>query len=82
MSFTIKSKADIFKFALPLYDYLSQHGHMDEAKALGDLADDCYPQNDQALEAHRKAFQLIKETVHDLPPQYQRALEDALEIMI
>jgi len=31
MSFTIRTQIDVFKFALPLYDYLSQHGHTEEA---------------------------------------------------
>ncbi|MGI1659755.1 MAG: adenylate cyclase [Desulfitobacterium sp.] len=81
MSFTIKSKNDVFKFALPLHDYLSQHGKYEEAEALASLVDSCYPQNAQALEAHGKAFKQIRETITDLPPEYQQALDDALSVL-
>ncbi|MEN3004940.1 adenylate cyclase [Dehalobacterium formicoaceticum] len=81
MSFTIQSKTDVFKFALPLVDYLNQHGYEEEAKDLGNLVDSCFPEDEQALEAHRKAFRLIQEKVVDLPPAYRKALEDALEII-
>ena len=81
MSFTIKTQSDVFKFALPLYDYLSQHGHAEQAGALVILVDSCYPQDAQAIDAHRKAFAQIRETVHDLPSQYLLALEDALRVL-
>ena len=81
MSFTIKTTNDVFKFALPLYDYLSQHGHSKEAEALVSLVDSCYPQDAQALDAHRKAFKQIRELVKDLPPQYLLALDDALKVL-
>ena len=81
MSFTIKTQSDVFKFALPLYDYLSQHGHSEQAAALVKLVDSCYPQDAQAIDAHRKAFTQIRETVLDLPSQYQLALEDALRVL-
>ena len=81
MSFIIKTQSDVIKFALPLYDYLSQHGHTDEAEDLIELVDSCYPQNAQALEAHRRAFKQIRETVQDLPLEYIHALDEALLIL-
>jgi len=81
MSFTVRTPGDVFKFALPLYDYLNQNGHAEEANALAKVVDSCYPQDAQALEAHRRAFKQIQETVHDLPSQYQLALDDALGIL-
>lgn|GEM_PF-1808814 len=81
MSFIINNQKDIIKFALPLYDYLSQHGHADEAEDLINLVDSCYSQDAQALEAHRMAFKQIRETVHDLPLDYLHALDDALHIL-
>ncbi|SDI17173.1 adenylate cyclase [Desulfosporosinus hippei] len=81
MSFLIRTKGDVLKFALPLYDYLSQHGHAAEANAMANLVDSCYPQDTQAFDAYQRAFQQIRETVHDLPPQYLLALDDALRIL-
>lgn len=81
MSFTIKTQEDVFKFALPLYDYLSTNGHAEEARALDDLVDACFPNDTRALEAHRKAFNQIQESVHDLPIQYRLALESAIEVL-
>ena len=81
MSFTIKTQSDVFKFALSLYDYLSHHGNADEAEDLINLVDSCYPQAAQTLEAHRRAFKQIRETVHDLPLDYLHALDDALHIL-
>ncbi|MDO0825734.1 adenylate cyclase [Desulfosporosinus nitroreducens] len=81
MSFTVRTPGDVYKFALPLYDYLSQNGHAEEANALVKLVDSCYPQSAQALDAHRRAFKQIRETVPDLPLQYLLALDDALEIL-
>ncbi|MHB8072377.1 adenylate cyclase [Desulfosporosinus fructosivorans] len=81
MSFTIRTQGDVLKFALPLYDYLSQNGHAEEANALVKVVDSCYPQDAQALDAHRRAFKQIRETIHDLPSQYLLALDDALRIL-
>ena len=81
MAITLKTQSDVIKFALPLYDYLSQHGYANEAENLIKLADSCYPQNAQALEAHRKAYKQIRETVHDLPLDYLHALDQALLIL-
>ncbi|MCO5386511.1 adenylate cyclase [Desulfosporosinus sp.] len=81
MSFMIRTQSDVLKFALPLYDYLSQHGYAEEAKAMAKLVDSCYPQDAQALDAHRRAFKEIRETVHDLPSNYHLALDDALRIL-
>lgn len=81
MSFTIKNQVDVFKFALPLYDYLSQHGHVEEAKALEQIVDACFPNDALTLEAHRKAYRQIKDAVHDLPPQYQLALDASLGVL-
>ncbi len=81
MAFNITNHDHVYKFALPLHDYLSQNGHLEEARALGHLVDSCFPNDGEALEAHRKAYREIKETVHDLPPQYQQALEAALDVL-
>ncbi|OLN32614.1 adenylate cyclase [Desulfosporosinus metallidurans] len=81
MSFTIRTQGDVLKFALPLYDYLSQNGHVEEANALVKVVDSCYPQDAQALDAHRRAFKKIRETVHDLPSRYLLALDDALGML-
>lgn len=81
MPFTIRTADDVYKFALPLYDYLSQNGHAGAADALAELVDSCYPQSAQALAAHRRAFAQIRETVPDLPAQYLFALNEALEIL-
>jgi len=81
MSFTIRTQGDVLKFALPLYDYLSQNGHVEEANALVKVVDSCYPQDAQALDAHRRAFKQIRETVHDLPSRYLLALDDALGML-
>ena len=81
MSFTVRTAGDVLKFALPLYDYLSQNGHAEEANALAKLVDSCYPQDAQALDAHRRAFKQIRETVYDLPSQYLIALDEALGIL-
>ncbi|MGI6679082.1 MAG: adenylate cyclase [Dehalobacterium sp.] len=81
MSITIQTKTDVFKFALSLYDYLTQHGYEEEGKMLGDMVDSCFPGDDQALKAHHQAFRLIQEKVDNLPPTYRKALEDALEVI-
>lgn len=81
MSFEIKTMNDVFKFALPLYDYLSQNGHSQEAETLVRLVDSCYPQNAEAIEAHRKAFSQIRQSIKDLPSQYLLALDEALTIL-
>jgi hypothetical protein len=81
MSFEIKTLNDVFKFTLPLYDYLSQNGHSQDAETLATLVDSCYPQNAQTIEAHRKAFSQIRESAKDLPSQYLFALDDALTIL-
>lgn len=81
MTFDIRNKVDVLKFALPLYDYLSQNGHIEEAKALAHLVNSCFPNDAQALEAHYKAYKQIADTVHDLPPQYQLALDTALGVL-
>jgi hypothetical protein len=81
MSFTIRSQEDVYKFALPLYDYLTQHGHAPEAKALDEVVDGCFSNNGHALEAHRNAFSQIRETVDDLPDHYQLALNAALGVL-
>ncbi len=81
MSFTVRTQGDVLKFALPLYDYLSQNGHAEEANALVKVVDSCYPEDAQALAAHRRAYKQIRETVHDLPSQYLLALDDALGIL-
>jgi len=81
MSFIVRTQGDVSKFALLLYDYLSQNGHAEEANALAKLVDSCYSHDTQALDAHRRALKLIRETVHDLPSQYLLALDDALGIL-
>jgi hypothetical protein len=81
MAFAIKTERDVIKFALTLYDYLSQHGNTNEAEDLANLVDSCYPQNALSLEAHRKAFKQIRETIPDLPSDYIQALDDALLIL-
>ena len=81
MSFGIRTQIDVFKFALPLYDYLRQHGYTNEAEDLIELVDSCYPQTAQALEAHRRAFKQIRETVPELPLDYLDALDQALHIL-
>ncbi len=81
MSFIVRTSGDVLKFALPLYDYLSQNGHVEEADALAKVVDSCYPQDTQALDAHRRAYKQIRETVHDLPSHYLLALDNALAIL-
>ena len=81
MSFAIRTENDVIKFAIPLYDYLRLHGHTDVAEDLIKLVDSCYPQDVQALEAHRRSFKQIRETVHDLPLEYLQAIDDALRIL-
>lgn len=81
MAFDITNQVDVFKFALPLYDYLNRSGHVEEAQTLDQLVDSCFSDNAQALEAHRLAYRQIKNTVHDLPPQYQHALDAALDVL-
>lgn len=82
MSIIIASQADVFKFALVLYDYLSHNGHAEEANYLSQIVDSCFPDDDLALKAHLKAFTEIKERSKDLPPQYQRTLQSALDFII
>lgn len=81
MTFKIKDKSDTFKFALSLYDYLSSTGYQEEAKILGQLVDDCFPSDEEALKNHWKAFKQIQERVSDLPKKYQIAIEDSLELL-
>lgn len=81
MTFDITNQADVFKFAVPLYDYLSQNGHAGEAQVLDQIVDSCFATDDQAVEAHLKAYRKIRETVKDLPAQYQQALDDALAVL-
>ncbi len=81
MSFTIERQEDVYKFALPLYDYLNRHGHAQEAKALDAVVDGCFSNNGHALEAHRQAFGRIRETVPDLPDEYQLALDAAMAVL-
>ena len=81
MSFAINNQTDVLKFALPLNDYLILNGHDEAAKALDHLVDACFPDDAQALEAHRKAYRQIRDTVPDLPSKYQVALDDALQLL-
>ncbi|WP_088227624.1 adenylate cyclase [Desulfosporosinus sp. FKB] len=81
MALSIRSQSDIFKLALLLYDYLSQNGYTSEAKYLNQLADSCYPQNAQSLEAHLIAFKEIGATIPDLPLAYLRALDEAIMLI-
>ena len=81
MSFKIRTINDVFKFALPLYDYLSQNGHSLEAEALASLVDSCLPTDALAVEAHRKAFRQIQNSVKNLPSEYRHALDDSLIVL-
>lgn len=81
MSFTIRNQTDVYKFALPLYDYLNQHGHAQEAKVLDSVVDGCFSNNGHALEAHRRAFSQIRAEVGDLPDHYRQALDEALDVL-
>lgn len=81
MTFKINNKTDAFKFALSLYDYLNKNGYPEEAKVLGILVDDCFPSDQEALKAHRKAFKEIMENIPELPKRYQIALEDSLKAL-
>ncbi|AFM41731.1 hypothetical protein Desaci_2806 [Desulfosporosinus acidiphilus SJ4] len=81
MTYAINTQRDVFKLALLLYDYLSQHGHVDEAERFNQLVDSCYPQDKLALEAHLKAFRQIKTTIPDLPLAYVKAIDEAEEIL-
>jgi hypothetical protein len=81
MSFIIKNRDDVIKFALPLYDYLTKNGYHEEAKTLNEFADSCFTADAQVLEAHRKAFSAIRQKVRDLPPEYKSALDAALKIL-
>lgn len=80
MSIPIASKADIFKFALNLYDYLSQQGHTEEANNLSQIVDSCFPNDALALKAHLTAFAEIKKKMNDLPPRYQEALQSSIDL--
>lgn len=81
MSFDVRNTGDVYKFAMILYDYLAVHGKFEAAKTLGDLADICFANTEEALEAHRKAFREIKTAVPDLPEKYGKALNDALRLL-
>ncbi len=81
MDFNIESTSDIYKFALPLYDYLNQSGQAELAQSLGDKADGCYSSAYEALAAHRKAFTEVRLNAPDLPQEYAKALDTALDIL-
>jgi hypothetical protein len=81
MAFIIKNSEDVMKFALPLYDYLYQNGHLEEAKYLNEFADACFTGEAQALEAYRKAYSEVRKKVLDLPPEYKSALDASLRIL-
>lgn len=81
MSFQIKNMEDVYKFSLPLYDYLKKTGHKETARIFEELVDDCFDSESRSLAAHKKAYKKVLQEVDDLPQEMKTALEDALELM-
>lgn len=81
MNYPIKNLEDIYKFSLPLYDYLNKTGHKEMAKIFEELVDDCFDNESRSLAAHKKAYKKVLEEVDGLPTEMVTALEEALDLM-
>ncbi len=81
MSYQIKNMEDVYKFSLPLYDYLKETGNKQMSDLFEDLVNDCFDTEKRSLEAHKKAYKKVLDDVNDLPPDIRVALEDSLELM-
>lgn len=81
MNYPIKNLEDVYKFSLPLYDYLNKTGHKEMAKIFEELVDDCFDNESRSLAAHKKAYKKILEEVDGLPTEMVTALEEALDLM-
>ncbi|MDD2562428.1 MAG: adenylate cyclase [Eubacteriales bacterium] len=81
MNYPIKNLEDVYKFSLPLYDYLNKTGHKEMAKIFEELVDDCFDNESRSLAAHKKAYKKVLEEVDGLPTEMVTALEEALDLM-
>ena len=81
MSFEITTMEDVYKFTLPLYDFLKKNGDTEIAAMFEELVDACFEKETDSIIAHRKAFKKVLEEVFDLPPAYQKALKESLELL-
>lgn len=81
MNYPIKNLEDVYKFSLPLYDYLNKTGHKEMAKIFEELVDDCFDNESRSLAAHKKAYKKVLEEVDGLPKEMVTALEEALDLM-
>lgn len=81
MDYQINTMEDVYKFSLPLYDYLAKNGYKDFAEVFRNLVDDCFATETSAIVAHKMAYKKVLEEVKDLPKGMVTALEDALELM-
>jgi len=81
MNYPIKNLEDVYKFSLPLYDYLNKAGHKEMAKIFEELVDDCFDNESRSLAAHKKAYKKVLEEVDGLPTEMVTALEEALDLM-
>lgn len=79
MEFNIATPEDAYKFSVVLFDYLNYHGQSELAQPLSEVADNCFASTADALEAHQKAFQQVKNNNPQLPDEYRHALESALQ---
>jgi len=78
MTFSINSNQDIYKFAVSLHDQLIKSGDAELAGVLGEVADNCFTDNETALDAHKKVFLRIKEQSPNLPPEFSKALDSVI----
>lgn len=81
MNYPINTLEDVYKFSLPLYDYLKKSGYEDFAEVFHDLVDDCFATESSSIAAHKKAYKRVLEEVKDLPKEMENALKDSLELM-
>jgi Cdc6-like AAA superfamily ATPase len=81
MNYQIKNLEDVYKFSLPLYDYLNKSGHKEMAKVFEELVDDCFDNESRSLAAHKKAYKKVLDEVEGLPAEMLTALEEALDLM-
>lgn len=81
MLYQIKTLEDVYKFSLPLYDYLKKNGYKELAEVFHGLVDDCFGDESNSIAAHKKAYKKVLEEVKDLPNEIVKALEDSIELL-
>ncbi len=81
MAIQIKNMEDVYKFSLPLYDYLNKTGNKEMAGVFEELVDACFDTESRSIAAHKKAYKKVLDEVEDLPEEMRTALKDSLELL-